>query len=370
MGLVYRLRDMFASDFQQVRDWPIEAELPIMGLRMPAEWEPQSGVLMAWPHADTDWAPILHEAQRCWIEIAEAIVGSELLIVVAPDISGPRHALSHLPQDRIIFAELPTNDTWARDFGPISLTCEGANIIADFRFNGWGEKFDAVLDNAITAHLAALGIFNATRRDNLHFVLEGGSIESDGKGTVMTTTSCLTAPHRNQPLSKSEIEEFLKESLGAMRVVWIESGEIAGDDTDGHIDTLARFADEQTILYAYDADNSSLVAMEEQLLTLRTPKGNPYRLIALPQPTPMLDEGGQPMPATYANFLIINGKVLVPTYGQPEADVEACRRIAQAFPDREIVGIDCRPLIWQHGSLHCMTMQLPRGFINIEKLHL
>lgn len=359
---------MFAADFQQVRDWPIEAELPIMGLRMPAEWEPQAGVMMAWPHAATDWAPILAEAQRCWVEIAEAIVASEYLICIAPDTAEPRAALSHLPQERIIYVALPTNDTWARDFGPICLTSEGANIVADFRFNGWGEKFAAELDNAVTARMAQLGIFNATRRDDLRFVLEGGSIESDGKGTIMTTSQCLLAPHRNQPMTQAEIELALIDGLGAQRVLWLNHGAIAGDDTDGHIDTLARFADEQTILYAYDEGNEELRQMERQLQALRTPKGNPYRLIALPQPSPLTDEDGQPMPATYANFLIINGRVLVPTYGQPDADAEACRRIAETMPDREIVGIDCRPLIWQHGSLHCMTMQLPRGFINSDKL--
>jgi len=194
-------------------------------------------------------------------------------------------------------------------------------------------------------------------------VLEGGSIESDGQGTIFTTSCCLLAPHRNQPLTKDQIEERLKEYLCAERVLWIDHGQLTGDDTDGHIDTLVRIAPNDTLLYIgcddpQDEQYEELHLMEEQLRTFRTTDGKPYRLLQLPMPRAIFDEC-QRLPATYANFLVINGAVLCPTYNQPDLDAEALRIIGEAFPDREIVGIDCRSLIKQHGSLHCCTMQFP-----------
>ena len=196
--------------------------------------------------------------------------------------------------------------------------------------------------------------------------MEGGSIESDGKGTVFTTTCCLMAPHRNQPLTQQEIEARLKEYLGAERIVWINHGSLIGDDTDGHIDTLVRICPDDTLLYTGgDDDHPDLARMEEELKTLRTLDGRPYRLLKLPLPRPIYEKvqsskfkvQSERLPATYANYLVINGAVLVPTYNQPDLDAEAMRIIQQAFPDREIVGIDCCAVIKQHGSLHCCTMQ-------------
>jgi agmatine/peptidylarginine deiminase len=264
----------------------------------------------------------------------------------------------------IIVDKIPHNDTWARDHGFI--TVEEASdlrpqtsdlILLDFCFNGWGEKFEAGLDNQINKHLYNQGLLKGIYEPHLDFVLEGGSIESDGKGTVFTTTCCLTAPHRNQPLSQQEIEAKLKEYLGAERIVWINHGSLIGDDTDGHIDTLVRICPDDTLLYTGgDEDHPDLARMEEELKTLKTLDGCPYRLLKLPLPRPIYDEGDR-LPATYANYLVINGAVLVPTYNQPDLDAEAMRIIRQAFPDREIVGIDCRAVIKQHGSLHCCTMQ-------------
>ena len=199
--------------------------------------------------------------------------------------------------------------------------------------------------------------------DHLDFVLEGGSIESDGKGTIFTTSCCLTAPHRNQPLTQAEIEERLKQYLGAERVVWINHGSLIGDDTDGHIDTLVRICPDDTLLYVgcdnpADEQYAELKLMEEQLTTFRTLEGKPYRLLKLPMPRAIYD-GKDRLPATYANFLVVNGAVLCPTYAQPDLDAEALRLIGEAFPEREIVGIDCRSIIKQHGSLHCCTMQFP-----------
>jgi len=312
--------------------------------RMPAEWEPQRCVQLTWPHAATDWAPMLDEITAVYDEMKREIEKREPVLVVGDDI--------------------PHNDTWARDHGFITveetsaLRHEPSDILLlDFRFNGWGEKFPAELDNQINRRLYDRGLLQGTYEPHLDFVLEGGSIESDGRGTIFTTECCLMAPHRNQPLSKQQIEARLKGWLGAERVVWLQHGSLLGDDTDGHIDTLVRICPDDTLLYiGSDADHPDLIEMESELQALRTIGGKPYRLLRLPLPRPIYDEGER-LPATYANYLVVNGAVLVPTYAQPDLDREAMDIIQQAYPDREIVGIDCRPVIRQHGSLHCCTMQ-------------
>ena len=316
---------------------------------MLAEWEPQSAVQLTWPHAKTDWAPMLAEITAVYEEMAREISKRERLIIVD---------------------DIPHNDTWARDHGFISV--EGARgegrgagvILLDFKFNGWGEKFPAELDNQINRQLYERGLVEGTYESHLDFVLEGGSIESDGKGTIFTTECCLMAPHRNQPLSKEEIDERLRLWLGAERIVWLQHGSLIGDDTDGHIDTLVRICPNDTLLYTGgDDDHPDLVLMEQELQALRTLDGRPYRLLKLPLPRPIYDRGeglevrGERLPATYANYLVINGAVLVPTYDQPDLDAEAMRTVGEAYPEREIVGIDCRAVIRQHGSLHCCTMQ-------------
>ena len=325
--------------------------------RMPAEWEPQSMVQLTWPHKDTDWAPILPEITAVYNEMAREIRKREKLLIVAPAEVQPPTLNSYL-------ITLNTNDTWARDHGFITVEELTANsqkpktkILLDFCFNGWGEKFEATLDNEINRHLYDQGLIKGIYESHLDFVLEGGSIESDGKGTIFTTSCCLMAPHRNQPLTQSEIEQRLKQSLGAERVVWINHGSLIGDDTDGHIDTLVRICPDDTLLYiGSDEEHPDLLLMEEELKTFRTLEGKPYRLLKLPLPRPIYD-GDERLPATYANYLVINDAVLVPTYNQPDLDEEAMRIIQQAFPDRDIVGIDCRAVIKQHGSLHCCTMQ-------------
>ena len=325
--------------------------------RMPAEWELQSMVQLTWPHKDTDWAPILPEITAVYNEMAREIRKREKLLIVAPAEVQPPTLNSYL-------ITLNTNDTWARDHGFITVEELTANsqkpktkILLDFCFNGWGEKFEATLDNEINRHLYDQGLIKGIYESHLDFVLEGGSIESDGKGTIFTTSCCLMAPHRNQPLTQSEIEQRLKQSLGAERVVWINHVSLIGDDTDGHIDTLVRICPNDTLLYiGSDEEHPDLLLMEEELKTFRTLEGKPYRLLKLPLPRPIYD-GDDRLPATYANYLVINDAVLVPTYNQPDLDEEAMRIIQQAFPDRDIVGIDCRAVIKQHGSLHCCTMQ-------------
>ena len=328
--------------------------------RMLAEWEPQSAVQLTWPHEGTDWAPMLPEITAVYEDMAREISKREDLLVVAPE-----HLLPHLSPLTSHLLPLTSNDTWARDHGFITVeeTSDispqtSALILLDFCFNGWGEKFEATLDNAINKHLYDAGLVKGTYEDHLDFVLEGGSIESDGKGTVFTTSCCLMAPHRNQPLTQQEIEARLKEYLGAERIVWINHGSLIGDDTDGHIDTLVRICPDDTIVYTGgDADHPDLVLMERELQDLRTMEGKPYKLLKLPLPRPIYEGNSERLPATYANYLVINGAVLVPTYRQPDLDAEAMHIIGQAFPDREIVGIDCCAVIKQHGSLHCCTMQ-------------
>lgn len=268
-------------------------------------------------------------------------------------------------REELLIVGEPTNDTWARDHGFISLVDDrGKRKLLDFCFNGWGEKFPAALDNAINRRLYDEGKIKGEYVNSLDFVLEGGSIESDGKGTVFTTSGCLLAPRRNQPMTQAEIEIRLKKELCAERILWIDYGHLTGDDTDGHIDTLVRICPDDTLLYIgcddpEDEQYDDLKLMEEQLQTFRTPEGKPYKLTKLPMPRPIYEDGER-LPATYANFLVINGAVLCPTYSQPDLDTKALRLIGEAFPDRETVGIDCRSIIKQHGSLHCCTMQFPK----------
>ena len=331
-----------------------------------AEWDCQDGILIAWPHAGTDWAYMLDEVTACYVQLAKAVLqDDERLVIVAPDADEVRTALgSDVDWSRITIVELPTNDTWVRDYGPITVWHEGRMSLADFTFNAWGMKFAADCDNLVTSRLNERGVFNMPLLNNRDIVLEGGSIETDGNGTVMTTTCCLTAPNRNDAMSREEMEQVLLERLGCVKMLWLDHGSLAGDDTDGHIDTLARFAPGGIILYTgcddpEDEHFEPMRQMEEQLKTFTDADGNHYHLIKLPQPDACYDEISR-LPATYANFLVTNHQVLVPIYGQPEKDLQACQLIGDAFPGRKVTGIDCQALICQHGSLHCATMQLPK----------
>ena len=345
---------------------------------LPSEWQKQVAIQLTWPHAKTDWAPYLEDIVRMEVRMADEITKREDLIIATPEKDAVRGLLkaqlSEQQSNRIKIVEMPTDDTWARDHGAITLLPRPKNkektrkaILLDFCFNGWGKKFPAENDNRITQNLNNGGVFedyyNYEMKDHLDFVLEGGSIESDGQGTVFTTSQCLLAPNRNQPLSKEGIEDYLKKVLCAERIVWLDYGNLIGDDTDGHIDTIVRIAPNDTILYVKCDDDKDeqfedFDALEKQLQVLRTKEGKPYRLLPLPMPKAMYDDGDR-LPATYANFLIINGAVLVPTYNQPELDKKAIEIIQQAFPDRKIIGIDAQVAVRQHGSLHCLTMQFP-----------
>ncbi|WP_298433464.1 agmatine/peptidylarginine deiminase [Geobacter sp.] len=340
-----------------------------MTVRLPAEWEEQDGVLLAWPHEESDWLPWLPMVELVYAEIVKHISRFETALIVTADGDRTEALLAAVGarMERLRLFEIPTNDTWARDFGPITVERDGASLLLDCGFNGWGLKFACDRDNLVTRRLRHGGAFGATPLETVGLILEGGSIESDGRGTILTTAECLLTPNRNPHLTREEIEAALGAQLGADRVLWLENGYLAGDDTDSHIDTLARLAPDDTIVYvrcddAADEHYASLFLMEKELKNFRTREGKPYRLIPLPWPQPCYDEEGERLPATYANFLVINGAVLVPTYDDP-ADEAALAALGKAYPGREIIGVDCRPLILQHGSLHCVTMQIPKGVL-------
>lgn len=333
-------------------------------ITLPAEWAPQRAVLLTWPHAGTDWAPWLGEAERCFADIANAIAARQSLLVVCREADAVRPLIHPRLLERVRFEEMESNDTWARDHGPVTVFKHGQPVLLDFKFNGWGLKFAADKDNLITRQLFERGCFppDTSYLNCLNFVLEGGSIESDGCGTLLTTSECLLSPNRNGAFSRAEIELELRRHLGVERILWLDNGYLAGDDTDSHIDTLARFCDERTIAYVRCTDPEdehfeALSRMEDELRAFRQADGSPYRLVPLPMAEEVHDEDGQRLPATYANFLIINGAVLLPFYDSP-LDAVAMEVLQAVFPSREVVGINCLPLIRQHGSLHCVTMQL------------
>ena len=335
---------------------------------LPAEWAEQSGVILTWPHENTDWANLLEEVEECYISITKAISDREKVLIICQDSDILSGKLKKCRIENIIFVELPSNDTWARDHCAITVILENKLTLYDFTFNGWGMKFASNFDNQITQSLFQQGVFQkeVIYRDMQNLVLEGGSIESDGKGTVLTTRDCLLSKNRNHYLSEKQIDKRLTDLFGLKQIHWLSSGYLAGDDTDSHIDTLARFCDPETIAYVKcddpnDEHYETLKRMEGELETFRTLDNKPYYLIALPMADAAYD-GELRLPATYANFLIINGAVLVPFYNSSK-DKIAALMLKKAFPDREIIGIDCRSLIRQNGSLHCVTMQLPKGVL-------
>jgi agmatine/peptidylarginine deiminase len=338
-------------------------------LRFPAEWESQSAVLMAWPHAGTDWAARLTDVEVAYVALVAAITRFERALVCVASDDLRAHASRLLATegvdlDRVQFVELPYDDTWLRDSGPVSLRENQGFRLLDFQFTAWGGKFEAGLDDRIVATLFERGIFQNARRERIDFALEGGAIETDGLGTLLSTWHCLHERHPGR--SREDITGLLESSLAQTRTLWLDHGYLEGDDTDAHIDTLARFAAADAIVYQGCQDQTDshfpeLQAMAVELAAFKTLDGKPYRLFELPWAKPILDNGRR-LAASYANFLIVNGAVLMPAYGD-EADGRAAAVLGEAFPDREIVAIPCRPLIWQNGSLHCLTMQIPEGLI-------
>ncbi|MDH5821477.1 agmatine deiminase family protein [Luteimonas sp. RD2P54] len=337
--------------------------------RFPAEWEPQAAILLAWPHAGTDWAERLAEVEETYIALVGAIARFQPALVCVADADVEAYARARLASARIDMARvrflpLDYDDTWLRDTGPVTLRDGAGFRMLDFRFTGWGGKFAADRDDRLAGRLHQLPEFSGNGLQAIDFALEGGAIETDGQGSLLTTWRCLHERHPD--VGREQLETRLRGWLAQERVLWLEHGYLEGDDTDAHIDTLARFAAADAIVHQAcddpdDAHHAELAAMAEELAALRDRQGRPYRLFALPWPRPIHD-GGRRLAASYANFLIVNGAVLMPAYGDP-ADGAAQALLQRAFPDREIVPVPCRALIWQNGSLHCLTMQLPAGSV-------
>ena len=337
--------------------------------RFPAEWEPQSAILIAWPTADTDWAPRLGDVENAYIQLVAGITRFQPAVIVVADDDVEAYAQARLQSnrvdmERVHFISAPYDDTWLRDSGPITLRDGERFNLLDFRFTGWGGKYGAGDDDQLIQRLQAQSLFGDAGRESIDFALEGGAIETDGDGTLLTTWRCLHERHPDA--SREELTAKLSDWLKQDRVMWLDHGYLEGDDTDAHIDTLARLAPNDAIVFQACDDKSDnhyaeLKAMGDEIAALRTRDGKPYRLFPLPWAKPILD-GERRLAASYANFLILNGGVLMPSYGDP-ADATAAAVLAEAFPGREIVQIDCRPIIWQNGSLHCLTMQLPAGLI-------
>ncbi|MCE3039546.1 agmatine deiminase family protein [Helicobacter anatolicus] len=326
---------------------------------LPAEWEEQKAILMAFPHKNSDWNEYLDEARQTFLTIIQAILPHEkvILCVDPNDHEGLDFLHSHLSSSNLIILRIPTNDTWARDFGPISIKNDSKILHLDFGFNGWGLKFASCFDNQVSSTLFQQKILPNLLTQDL--ILEGGSIDSDGMGTLLTNTQCLLEKNRNPFYTQEELDTKLKDILGVERILWLHHGYLAGDDTDSHIDTLARFINPNTIAYIACNDKNDehfteLNKMQEELKKLKTKEGKPYHLLPLPLPKVFFNK--ERLPASYANFLLINNKtLLLPIYNIPDLDTQAINTLK---PYYEVIPIDCSVLIRQHGSLHCVTMQL------------
>jgi len=336
------------------------------------EFAPQSGVILTWPHPGTDWQPRLAEIEALYIRIAGIITRYEPLLILCYDTCHRDHVVRLLQRGDVDLqvvhlALVKTNDTWVRDYGPIAVSRNGQLELHDFTFDGWGGKYPAGLDDRVSRKLFDDGCFDTGEFRRQQLVLEGGSIDCDGCGTLLTTSRCLLKSGRNPGYDRVRLETWLREHLGLVRFLWLEHGELAGDDTDAHVDMLARFCAPGTIAYSscndpQDGHYAPLAAMARQLQTFRTREGLPYELVPLPLPRAIRDAHGRRLPASYANFLVINGAVLVPVYDDP-ADAVARDALADCFPGRRLEPLDCLPLIQQNGSLHCATMQLPEGVL-------
>ncbi len=339
-------------------------------LRLPAEWEPHKLTQITWPSVNSDWAYMLNDVDACYVNLARTIASFEPLLIVTDDKNRVAHLLNKVSLPNIFLYQCPINDTWARDHAFISMLSTDNNVsLLDFQFNGWGLKFPSFADNQINAHLFSDLFSQNTYSPHLRTVLEGGSIESDGRGTILTSSSCLLAKNRNYFKNKQQAEQELAPQLGAQRFLWLDFGYLQGDDTDGHIDTLARFAPNDSIVYVappkdcQDPHFEDLTNLEQQIKSFRTSDGTPYHLIPLPMTPPIFDkDSNDRLPATYANFYFVNGAILMPTYNVP-TDATALNIMAEAFPSLKIIGLDCSALIRQHGSLHCSTMQFPSSLI-------
>ncbi|MEN8206276.1 MAG: agmatine deiminase family protein [Pseudomonadota bacterium] len=336
------------------------------------EFAPQSGMMITWPHAASDWRDRLDDIEPVYLEIACLSSRYEPVLVICYDEKHVHRVTSLLDlagaaMHAIRCIVVRTDDTWVRDYGPLSVSGNHRPQLLDFTFDGWGGKYEATRDNQVSRVLYDAGVFKMPELIRPSLVLEGGSIETDGLGTLLTTTRCLLQSGRNPGMDKGTLETYLHGCLGIERTLWLDHGVLSGDDTDGHVDMLARFCTPTDIAYLQctDADDEhcdELGAMECQLRDFTSYDGNPYTLHPLPMPQPVYSDKGERLPASYANFLIINHAVLVPVYNDP-ADKQALDVLRRCFSDREVLAINCLPLLQQYGSLHCAALQLPEGVL-------
>jgi agmatine deiminase len=353
-----------------------------LGYRMPAEWEPHQATWVSWPHKEASWPGKLETVFPIFSQMVAALARSETVHINVCNDEMEHRARSFLHQARaagdIRFHHFPTNDAWCRDYGaifvrrvaaggsPAEQSRRGDRVAAatdlaatDWGYNAWGDKYPPYdLDNQIPAHMAeVLG----TPRFFADMILEGGSIDVNGEGVLLTSEACLLNPNRNPHLSQADIEQRLRDYLGADQILWLGEG-IVGDDTDGHVDDLARFAGPETIVTVVEQDPADdnyrpLQDNLERLHSFRSPAGRPFRIIELPMPRPVVWEN-QRLPASYANFYVANTTVLLPTYRDPQ-DIVARELLSEVFPERTVVAIDCTDLVWGLGAFHCLTQQVP-----------
>lgn len=325
--------------------------------RLIAEFEKQSFTQIIFPHAKSDWIEYLDEAQETFVNIIKAVTKYQECLVVCDNVENVKNRFKDTKN--LYFVEYETNDTWARDCSALCVEDGNTVKLLDFTFTGWGGKFEASKDNAMSGAIKRCYDKELKKVD---LVLEGGAIESNGVDTILTTSECVLNKNRNVSLKKEQMTKKLQEEFGMSRILYLNHGYLAGDDTDSHVDTLARFIDENSIMYVKCEDESDehykeLKLMEDELKAFSREYG--YRLIALPMSDACFFDGER-LPATYANFLFVNGAVLVPTYGVRQ-DEEALDIFRETFPDKDIIGINCFSLIKQHGSLHCVTMNFAGG---------
>jgi agmatine deiminase len=333
-----------------------------LGFAMPAEWQPHAATWMAWPHDDAQWVGMLEPVRREFAAVVEAIAAREPVELLVADDESEADARRRLEASGVRLHRVPHQDLWLRDSGPTFVTRGGEVRLVDWEFNGWGEKYPADLDNQIPSHVAR--ILGGVPLHAPRIVMEGGSIEVDGRGTVLTTRQCLLSPHRNPGLGEAALEAHLAEALGTSQVIWLDEG-LEGDHTDGHIDTISRFTDERTIVTATcddraDPNHAVLAANLERLRAARDVAGQPYRIVELPIPRRPAYFEGERLPLTYANFYIVNGAVLLPVYGD-ERDEPAAAVLRPLFPGRAIVPLMARALVTGGGAFHCVTQQQPAG---------
>ena len=342
-----------------------------LGFRMPAEWEPQEAVWLVWPRDPLTWPDRVEKARSCFLNAMRHITPSQRVdLVVHHDLlADAKKAVAEAQVRNVTFHAVDHQDSWIRDYGPLYLTRRPATaggprerMAVRFGFNAWGNKYESLLKDI--GVIAQLGASLAAPLQTVDMVLEGGSVDVDGQGTLLTTKQCLLNENRNPDLTQAEIEANLKAYLGVEKILWLGDG-IEGDDTDGHVDDITRFVAPGVVATCVEPDesHSNFKPLDDNLWTLKNSTdahGRPLRVVELPMPKDIVADDDRPLPASHGNFLITNGAVLLPTFGGPSDDI-AQRRLQQCFKDRPVVKLPCDDLVWGMGAIHCLSQQMPAG---------